>query len=125
MQLSWVGQGMPESYLIHLAQVQLKTSRYSKDIEALQILNTASGTSFRSLQDLFLGLECLERIRGLPYGGAAISKFPQKSYKKPSSTLGMVALVQEVNEHKKELEFHSESFPVLSVSQTLVYQKEN
>jgi hypothetical protein len=60
-----------------------------------------------------------------PLWGAAISKFPQKSYKKPSSTLGMVALVQEVNEHKKELEFHSESFPVLSVSQTLVYQKEN
>ncbi len=25
MQLSWVGQGMPESYLIHLAQVQLRT----------------------------------------------------------------------------------------------------
>jgi hypothetical protein len=23
MQLSWVGQGMPESYLIHLAQTQL------------------------------------------------------------------------------------------------------
>ncbi len=101
MQLSWVGQGMPESYLIHLAQVQLKTSRYSKDIEALQISKMASSTSFRSLQDLFLGLKCLDRICGLPYGGAAISKLPQKSYKKPSSMLGMVASVQEVNENKK------------------------
>jgi hypothetical protein len=81
MQLSWVGQGMPESYLIHLAQVQLKTSRYSKDIEALQILNTASGTSFRSLQDLFLGLECLDRIRGLPYGGLPFQNFPKNPTK--------------------------------------------
>jgi hypothetical protein len=46
LQLSWVGQGMPESYLIHLAQSQLKKSRYGKDIEAIQISNTASGTSF-------------------------------------------------------------------------------
>jgi len=43
LQLSWVGQGMLESYLIHLAQSQLKTSRYS---------NTASGTSFNSLHEL-------------------------------------------------------------------------
>jgi len=33
LQLSWIGQGMPESYLIHQAQTQLKTSRYGKDIE--------------------------------------------------------------------------------------------
>jgi len=52
LQLSWVGQGMLESYLIHLAQSQLKTSRYGKDIEALQISNTASGTSFNSLHEL-------------------------------------------------------------------------
>ncbi len=46
LQLSWVGQGMPESYLIHLAQHPLKKSRYNKIIEALQISNKASGTSF-------------------------------------------------------------------------------
>jgi len=73
LQLSWVGQGMPESYLIHLAQTQLKMSRYGKDIEALQISNTASGTSFNTLQDFFMGLGCLDRICGLPYGGTAIS----------------------------------------------------
>jgi hypothetical protein len=61
-QLSWVGQGILESYLIHLAQYQPKTSRYGKDIEALQISNTASGTSFHSLQDFFRGLECLDCI---------------------------------------------------------------
>jgi len=95
MQLAWVGQGMPESYLIHLAQTQLKTSRYAKDIDALQISNTASGTSFHSLHDFFTGLECLDRLRGLPYGGAAITKPTQKPYKKPSTTIGMVASVQE------------------------------
>jgi len=110
LQLSWVSQGMPESYLIHLAQSQLKTSRYGKDIEALQISNTASGALFCSLQDFFLGLECLDRIRGLPYGGAAISKLPQKHFKKPSSSLGMVASVQDVEENKETLEFYPESW---------------
>jgi metal-dependent hydrolase (beta-lactamase superfamily II) len=60
----------------------------------------ASGTSFRSLQDVFLGLEHLDHIRGLPYGGAASSKLPQKHYKKPSSSLGMVASIQEVEGDK-------------------------
>jgi hypothetical protein len=81
LQLSWVGQGIPESYLIHRAQTQLKTSRYGKDIEALQISNTASGTSFNSLHEFFMGLECLDCIRGLPYGGAAISKASSKPLK--------------------------------------------
>jgi len=95
MQLAWASQGMPESYLIHLAQNQLKISRYAKDIDALQISNTASGTSFHSLHDFFMGLERLDRLRGLPYGGAAITKPNQKPYKKPSTTIGMVASVQE------------------------------
>jgi hypothetical protein len=86
MQLAWVGQGMPGSYLIHLAQNQLKTSRYAKDIVALEISNTASGTSFHLLHDFFMGLECLDRLHGLPN---------QKPYKKPSTTIGMVASVQE------------------------------
>jgi hypothetical protein len=43
--------------------------------------NTASGTSFCSLHEFFLGLECLDRIRGLPYGGTAIYKPIVKLYK--------------------------------------------
>jgi hypothetical protein len=69
LQLSWVGQGMHESYFIHLAQHQLKKSHHGKNIEALQISNTASGTSFCSLCDLFLGLEHLDHLWGLPYRG--------------------------------------------------------
>jgi hypothetical protein len=111
LQLSWVGQGMPESYLIHLAQLQLKKSRYSKDIDALQISNTASGTSFQSLHEFFLGLERLDCIDGLPYGGAVISKPQPKPYKKPTSNLGMVASVQDATEGvHKSLDFHSESW---------------
>jgi hypothetical protein len=50
-------------------------------------------------------------IRGLPYGGAAISKLPPKLYKKPTSTLGMVASVQDITEGlQKKLELHSESW---------------
>jgi hypothetical protein len=55
LQLSWEGQGMPEPYLIRLAQHQLKKKRCGKDIEALQISNTASGTLFQSLQEFFSG----------------------------------------------------------------------
>jgi hypothetical protein len=33
--------------------------------------HTASGTSFKSLDDLCNGLERLDKLRGLPYGGAA------------------------------------------------------
>jgi len=72
-----------------------KTSHYAKDIDALQISNSASGTSFHSLHDFFTGLECLDRLRGLPYGGAVITKPTQKPYKKPSTTIGMVASAQE------------------------------
>ncbi len=35
--------------------------------------HTASGTSFKSLDDLCQGLERLDKLRGLPYGGAAPS----------------------------------------------------
>jgi len=109
MQLSWVGQVMPEPYLIHLAQNQLKKSRFAKDIEALQISNTASGTSFHSLHDFFTGLKRLDRLRGLPYGGAAIAKTPPKPYKKPSTTIGVVASIQEVTASSETLlVLHSE-----------------
>ncbi len=109
LQLSWVGQGMPESYLIHLAQSQLKKSRYGKDIEAIQISNTASGTSFWSLHDFFLGLERLDRLCGLPYGGAAISKVSNKIFKKPYLTTTSPGLVSSVQEDiGSPLELHSE-----------------
>jgi len=110
LQLSWVGQGMNESYPLHLAQHQLKSSRYGKDIEALQISNTASGTSFSSLQDFFLGLERLDRLRGLPYGGAAVSKPVPKIPKKPTP-LGLAASVQDDNNlSANSLMFHAESW---------------
>jgi hypothetical protein len=64
---------------VFLAQSQLAKSRYKADITALQLSHTASGTLFTSLEDLCLGLERLDKMRGLPYGGAAIvSKPPQK-----------------------------------------------
>jgi hypothetical protein len=34
LQLTWVGQGMRESHLVYLAQLQLKKSRYKTDNEA-------------------------------------------------------------------------------------------
>ncbi len=62
LQLSWVGQEMSPSFLVFLAQSQLGKSRYSKDIEALQLSHTASGTSFTTLDDLCQGLERLDKI---------------------------------------------------------------
>jgi hypothetical protein len=76
LQLSWVGQEMSSSFLVFLAQSQLAKSHYKKDIEALQLSHTASGTSFTSLDDLCQGLECLDELRGLSYGGKAISSPP-------------------------------------------------
>jgi hypothetical protein len=112
LQLSWVGQGMPESYLFHLAQSQLKKSRYGKDIDALQISNTASGVSFRSLHDFFLGLERLDRLCGLPYGGAAVTKSTPKLFKKPPvSNVGMVSSVQDSDGVTSvPLELHSKAW---------------
>ncbi len=73
---------------------------------ALQISNTASGTSFNSLHKFFMGLERLDCICGLPYGGAAISKASSKPLKKPSSHMGMVASVQEGTElPQQKMEF--------------------
>jgi hypothetical protein len=71
LQLSWVNQDMSPSFLVHLAQTQLRKSRYKDDIEALQMSHTASGTSFMSLADLCDGLERLDKLKGLLYGGAA------------------------------------------------------
>jgi len=69
LQFSWVGQEMSPSVLVYLAQSQLCKSRYQKDIESLQMSHTASGTSFKSLNDLCNGLEWLDKLRRLPYGG--------------------------------------------------------
>jgi hypothetical protein len=57
-----------------------------------------------------LGLERLDHIRGLPYGGAAITKVTQKIYKKPSSSVGMVASAQDNLDTIKQLEFQPESW---------------
>ncbi len=74
-------------------------------------IHTASGISFCSLHDFFQGLERLDGICGLPYDGAAISKPTLKPYKQPSSTLGMVASVQDGDTSScPYLEIHSESW---------------
>jgi hypothetical protein len=98
LQLSWVGQEMSPSFLVFLAQSQLGKSRYKKDIEALQHSYTASGTSFLSLDDLCAGLERLDKLRGLPYGGAAplippsIKPTPSgPTIPKPKANVGFVA----------------------------------
>jgi hypothetical protein len=113
LQLSWVGQEMSPSFLVFLAQSQLGKSRYAQNITALQMSHTASGTSFTSLDDLCLGLERLDKLRGLPYGGAAITpKIPSKPPpKKPtSSPLGFVTAVQEGESPNQDLTLHKESW---------------
>jgi len=77
LQLSWVSQEMSPLFLVYLAQSQLGKSRYKADIEALQMSHTASGTSFTSLDDLCNGLKRLDKLRGLPYGGAAPVSTPK------------------------------------------------
>lgn len=64
---------MGNSFIVFLAQSQLGKSRYKADKTALQLSHMASGTSFTSLDDLCHGLECLDKMHGLPYGGAAIT----------------------------------------------------
>jgi hypothetical protein len=60
--------------------------------------HTALGTSFTSLNDLCDGLGHLDKLCGLPYGGAAsISKLPPKPPPKKTNTLGLVASVQDSN----------------------------
>jgi hypothetical protein len=46
LQRSWVSQEMSPSFIVYLAQSQVSKSHYQKDIEALQLFHTASGTSF-------------------------------------------------------------------------------
>jgi hypothetical protein len=122
LQLTWVGQGMSDSDLVYLAQLQLKTFRYKSDIEALQISNTAAGNSFHSLSDLYLGLERLDRLQGLPYGGADTKKSPDNKSSKANTSdrlqpkytknVGIVASVVDVpgNSSSSDYEFHSETW---------------
>jgi hypothetical protein len=87
---------MSTSFLVHLAQSQFGKSHYSQDIDALQKFHTASGTSFTSLDDLCYGLERLNKLKGLPYGGVApISKPSLKPNLKKSTNMGFVAVVQD------------------------------
>jgi hypothetical protein len=116
LQLSWVNQDMSSSFLVHLAQTQLSKSRYKHDIEALQISHTASGTSFTSLADLCDGLERLDKLKGLPYGGAAPIQKPTPSKtpipsKKPH-TVGFVTAAADTSSltPDTEFEFHNESW---------------
>jgi hypothetical protein len=114
LQLSWVGQEMSPSFLVFLAQSQLGKSHYESDITALQMSHTASGTSFTSLDDLCIGLEWLDKLCGLPYGGAAItlktsSKPPPK--KPNGSTVGFVVAVQDVDSSTPDNHaFHKDSW---------------
>jgi len=114
LQLSWVGQGMSESHIVYLAQTHLKKSRYKKDIDALQISNTASGVTFGLLHELCTGLECLEHHRGLPYGGAATTKSQPSPLCQPNSilktqkTLGFVAAVKD--SQSSPFEKHAEAW---------------
>jgi hypothetical protein len=116
LQLSWVNQDMSPSFLVHLAQTQLGKSRYKNDIEALQMSHTAAGTSFTSLADLCDGLERLDKLKGLPYGGAAPIQKPTSSKtpipsKKPN-TVGFVAAATDTSlpTPDTEFEFHKESW---------------
>jgi hypothetical protein len=69
LQLSWVGQEMSTSFIVYLAKSQLSKSCYHKDIKSLQLSHMASGSSFKSLDDLCQGLEHIDKLHGLPYGG--------------------------------------------------------
>jgi hypothetical protein len=118
LQLSWVGQEMSLSFLVYLAQSQLSKSRYKTDIELLQMSHTASGTSFKSLDDLCQGLERLDKLRGLPYGGAAPSSkitVPgkpnpngQQPPKRPTP-VGFVSHVQGEDGESSSLEMHKDA----------------
>jgi hypothetical protein len=112
LQLSWVGQNMSPSFLVHLAQTQLGKSRYKNDIEALQMSHTTSGTSFKTLADLCDGLERLDKLKGLLYGGAAPIQKPTPSktpQNKKQNTVGFVAAVEDtITDPTKDFEFHKE-----------------
>jgi hypothetical protein len=112
LQLSWVGQEMSPSFLVHLAQTHLRQSRKKQDIEALQKSHTASGTAFLSLDDLCNGLERLDKLKGLPYGGSApIQKPTPKPPPKKPTNLGFVAAVSGLNQDGSHtFEMHKESW---------------
>ncbi len=87
-----------------LSLISTGKSRYCQDIDALQKSHTASGTSFSSLGDICNGLERLDKLKGLPYGGAApASKTPPKPLPKKSITLAllqqfkMISLLQQIH----------------------------
>jgi hypothetical protein len=119
LQLSWVGQEMSPSFLVYLAQSQLGKSRYKDDIASIQMSHTASGTSFKSLDDLCQDLECLDKLRGLSYGGAAPSskvqvpgKAPSNSSQQPKRTtpVGFVSQVQGDESYVDSPEMHKDAW---------------
>jgi hypothetical protein len=118
--VGWTGDE-PLTFLVYLAQSQLSKSRYQKDIESLQLSHTASGSSFISLDDLCQGLECLDKLRGLPYGGggaAHSSKVtptgklspPVPTSSKKSTSVGFVAQVQDADPDTTPLEMRKDTW---------------
>jgi hypothetical protein len=59
---------------------------------------------------LISGLECLDELRGLPFGGAAVVKQPPKPCSKKVIKVGMVVAVEDGDSPNTALEIHSESW---------------
>jgi hypothetical protein len=119
LKLSWAGQEISPSFLVCLAQSQLGKSRYKDDIASLQMSHTASGTSYKSLDDLCQGLERLDKLRGLSYGGAAPSskvqvpgKAPSNSSQQPKCTtpVGFISQVQGDESNVDSPEMHKDAW---------------
>jgi hypothetical protein len=106
---------MSNSHFVYLTQLQLKKSHYKADIEALHILNNAAGTSFCSLSELCTGLEWLDCLRGLPYGGAAPKKIQEEKpsdnkssdhlHPKTTKTLGLVTSITDAHGSSSSSEY--------------------
>jgi hypothetical protein len=100
LQLTWVGQSMSESHLVYQAQLQLKTSRYQKDVEALLVSNTAARTSFTTLSEFCTGLwtqtsRSFEETSVWGAGPVKSSEISDSLTSKSLKPLGIVASVKE------------------------------
>jgi hypothetical protein len=78
MQLSWCGTGMPEDLLVDIALHHLKSSRYIRYVDQLQISHTATGLSYNTLDAFYDALIRLDHYRGLSYGSKKTSKQDSK-----------------------------------------------
>ncbi len=71
--LMMVNQAPPESFMVHLIQNVLKTSRYGPDLITLQRTHAANRTSFHTIDELVVALHCMDKVNGRDYGGQAIT----------------------------------------------------